>query len=434
MANIALLNSVYNHYLTTYAPKGTTQYDTHKKSELRSVYNSIVKQNREAPLCIVNTDKDAQEFAVNMKENAREMRNTIASLGGVDQSELLGKKIAYSSNEDMVSATYIGENDDEEVPSFQIEVKQLAEPQYNTGNYMPSAESVSLPSDTYSFDVRVNDTNYEFQFNVKDEDTNLSLQQRLANLVNNIDIGLNATVLDDAEGNSSLQMQSNITGLPADKNSLFTVSDDKTSKKSGVVDYLGIADITRSSKNAVFSINGSDKSALSNHFTVEKTFELNLNGVSPVEGQTATIGVKEDTESLKENIVKLVGSYNDFIKSASTYLESQPLSNRLVNEMNRISRYYSTGLQELGVNASSDGTLTINEDTLSAAIEDDDKESLLSPVMNFTNSLLRKTSQVSLNPMNYVSKTVVAYKNPGHNFTSPYVTSAYSGMMFNSYC
>ena len=434
MANIALLNSVYNHYLTTYAPKGTTQYDTHKKSELRSVYNSIVKQNREAPLCIVNTDKDAQEFAVNMKENAREMRNTIASLGGVDQSELLGKKIAYSSNEDMVSATYIGENDDEEVPSFQIEVKQLAEPQYNTGNYMPSAESVSLPSDTYSFDVRVNDTNYEFQFNVKDEDTNLSLQQRLANLVNNIDIGLNATVLDDAEGNSSLQMQSNITGLPADKNSLFTVSDDKTSKKSGVVDYLGIADITRSSKNAVFSINGSDKSALSNHFTVEKTFELNLNGVSPVEGQTATIGVKEDTESLKENIVKLVGSYNDFIKSASTYLESQPLSNRLVNEMNRISRYYSTGLQELGVNASSDGTLTINEDTLSAAIEDDDKESLLSPVMNFTNSLLRKTSQVSLNPMNYVSKTVVAYKNPEHNFTSPYVTSAYSGMMFNSYC
>ena len=48
--------------------------------------------------------------------------------------------------------------------------------------------------------------------------------------------------------------------------------------------------------------------------------------------------------------------------------------------------------------------------------------------------LLRKSDQVALNPMDYVRKTVVAYKNPGHNYVSPYTTSAYSGMMFNSYC
>jgi hypothetical protein len=36
--------------------------------------------------------------------------------------------------------------------------------------------------------------------------------------------------------------------------------------------------------------------------------------------------------------------------------------------------------------------------------------------------------------MDYVDKKIVAYKNPGHNFASPYITSAYSGMMFNSYC
>ena len=41
---------------------------------------------------------------------------------------------------------------------------------------------------------------------------------------------------------------------------------------------------------------------------------------------------------------------------------------------------------------------------------------------------------ISLNPMKYVNKTVVAYKNPGHNFANPYVTSNYSGMMFNYYC
>ena len=39
----AIMNTVYNNYLTTYASRQITKYDTHKKSELRSVYNSIVK-------------------------------------------------------------------------------------------------------------------------------------------------------------------------------------------------------------------------------------------------------------------------------------------------------------------------------------------------------------------------------------------------------
>ena len=47
MAYNSIMNTVYNHYLTTYAPKKTSsQYDTHKKSELRSIYNSMVKLNK----------------------------------------------------------------------------------------------------------------------------------------------------------------------------------------------------------------------------------------------------------------------------------------------------------------------------------------------------------------------------------------------------
>lgn len=51
------LNNVYNFYMTTYAPKSSTPYDTHKKSELRHVYNSIVKMNKEAPLFILDTNR-----------------------------------------------------------------------------------------------------------------------------------------------------------------------------------------------------------------------------------------------------------------------------------------------------------------------------------------------------------------------------------------
>ena len=46
MAYNYALNSVYNNYLTTYAPKETGRYEKQKKSELRGIYNSIFKLNK----------------------------------------------------------------------------------------------------------------------------------------------------------------------------------------------------------------------------------------------------------------------------------------------------------------------------------------------------------------------------------------------------
>ena len=185
------LSNVYNFYMTTYAPKSSTPYDSHKKSELRSVYNSIVKMNKESPLYILDTSKDSQEFAVNMKENARELRNTIASLGGLDEEELLNKKVAYSSNENIATATYIGPSETaDDIPLYEIEVKSLASPQINMGKFLPGEASVSLTPSTYSFDVGIDDLNYEFQFNIKSTDTNRDVQERLSRLINNANIGM----------------------------------------------------------------------------------------------------------------------------------------------------------------------------------------------------------------------------------------------------
>ena len=64
----------------------------------------------------------------------------------------------------------------------------------------------------------------------------------------------------------------------------------------------------------------------------------------------------------------------------------------------------------------------------------DESRTQFSTIKDFTDSILRKTNQISLDPMEYVERTMVAYKNPGHNFATPYMTSNYSGMLFNSYC
>ena len=143
---------------------------------------------------------------------------------------------------------------------------------------------------------------------------------------------------------------------------------------------------------------------------------------------------KADVDSLTENISNLIDGYNSFIDSASGYSSAYPKSRRLVGEMNHIAELYRTEFEKMGVTYDETGELSLDKDTLrKTALADGGGESL-STIKDFANSVLQKTGQITLNPMQYVEKTIVAYKNPGHNFATPYVTSAYSGMMFNSYC
>ncbi len=139
-------------------------------------------------------------------------------------------------------------------------------------------------------------------------------------------------------------------------------------------------------------------------------------------------------ESLTENINTLVRGYNSFLQAVSEYKDNQPKSSRLFHEMSGVARVYAQDLTAVGLNLNLDGTLEVDGDTLRESAMSDDAREAFSPMKSFTNSVLRKSNQVALDPMNYVNNIIVAYKNPGKNFASPYITSAYSGMMFNSYC
>lgn len=428
----AILTNVYNHYLTAYAPKSTTQYDTHKKSELRSIYNSIVKLNKESPWYLETTSRSAQEYAVNLKESARLFHNTVASLGGLDDSQALAKKAAYSSDSGVIAATFVGSTgDDSPVPTLKMQVNSLATSQENMGTYLADG-TVGLAPDTYSFDVSINDLNYEFQFNINENDTNKDVQQRLVRLINNADIGIQAR-LDEGNARSSIRLFSQNTGLPEGKSEIFRITDDRTSKASGAVEYFGLDYISRQPANSSFLLNGEERSTSSNTFTIGKMYEIELKAVSAPDTEV-TIGLKTDTESLTDNVSALIGSYNTFISTASSYQSSERLSGRLVREMSRIAAHYQSSMESMGIQLGSDNTLSIDEALLKESASSSDGSFSYDTLKDFASSLIRKTNQVSLDPMNYVSRTIVAYKNPGHNFASPYVTSAYSGMMFNSYC
>lgn len=427
-----LLNVVYNNYLTSYASKQVTKYDTHKKSELRNVYNSIVKLNKDAPWYLPTTSKDTQHYAVDLKENARELHNSIAQIGGLEKDGLFRKKSAYSTDNDVVEVSYIGSDSTGVSPEFDLEVQQLATPQENLGYFLPDLPATLSPA-TYSFDIAVNDMNYEFQFNIGEGDTNRQITERLSRLINNAGIGITADVAE-SDSRYALRLTSDATGVPNGKANHFRVSDDHTSKTAGAVDYLGLNYISHPAGDAAFLLNGEARTASSNHFTIGKLFDVQLKAVSP-EDKPVHVGLKTDTESITDNIVQLVGSYNEFIRNASSYLETQSRSRQLIREFSSIASRYGSSLENMGMHLQEDGILSVNDEVLrQTAAESGNDLSGFEVLKDFSSSILKKSDQVALNPMDYVDKKIVAYKNPGHNFASPYITSAYSGMMFNSYC
>lgn len=437
MANNAVLSTVYNQYLTSYAPqKSNSRYDTHKRSELKNVYNSMVKLNRDAPLYKFDTSEESREYVIGLKEESRVLRNGIVSVIGDGSRTQLGGRVAYSSNENIVSAMYVGadEETNEAVDErYDIEVKSMATPQVNLGKFLPKESRDIIPG-PYAFDVVVGGQGYEFQYTIKEEENNFDIQNKLSRLINNADIKLTSSVEEDGEGNSALRIESAQLGTGAKQGeSAFSISDSADRRVTGSVDYLGIDYIAREATDAELVINGQDTKSASNVFLLNKKYEISIRGISPEEGVTATVGVKPDAEATAENISNLLGSYNEFVKTMSKY-SSSGRNNGLMLEMNSIVRSYSEAMGRMGISVGEDGALDVNREALEEKISEDFNPDELDALRNFSVSILKKSNQISLNPVAYMNKTVVAYKNPGRNFSSPYTASAYSGFLFNSYC
>ena len=100
----------YAYYLSTYGQNRPTRYDSHKKSDLRKIYNAIVKTNREAPLYKLSAGDDVAKYAIDIKENAKAIQNVVASLSDNygDFSDSFRRKVAVSSNEASVGVKYVG--------------------------------------------------------------------------------------------------------------------------------------------------------------------------------------------------------------------------------------------------------------------------------------------------------------------------------------
>lgn len=425
-----MISSVYSYYLSQYGNKSNSKYDSHTRTQLKNTYSKVVKINSQTPVYKLDLSTAAQKYAIDLKEHARALENITEDLSDGADGTMTFKKSAVSSNASAVNASYITDfgaaSDDE---SFDINVKQLACSQLNTGNYLQPRSKHIKPGE-YSFDLSINDVIYEFQFKVDNSETTNNIQNKIARLINRSNIGLTANIKEDSLGNTAINIESESTGINGTTPVIFSINSDDANNQP-LIDTLGLDRVTQYPANAIFDVDGDERSSMSNSITINKAYDVKL---SKVTEEPVTISLKADADSIVESLNELVAGYNNLISVTNDENNNHfQGTEKLQNEIASIARSYKKQLADSGLSLNKDGTISADKEVIINADNKDALSHIYESLNSFKNSIKEKAENIALNPMDYVNNKIIAYKNPLRSFPDPYNLSAYTGMMFNGY-
>lgn len=430
-----MINSVYNYYAAQYGHKEYSKYDTHSKAQLKSTFGRLQKINSQTPSYKIDFSDAALKYAIDLKENARELSQIADELSDESTDSITYKRSATSSSPQVIDAEYIGDSCVQDYEPLEVTVSQLACPQTNTGNFL-QPNSKPFAAGEYSFDLQVQDLTYQFEFGVNATDTVTDTQQKIARLINQADIGLNAQLLTDGLGNSAISITSDATGIRGISPTIFHIqsqnSSDASDSNTELVSTLGLDRVTQYPANAVYSVNGTTATSVSNEVTIDNNYKLTFfdtTGKAPV-----TISMNTDTDAIADSIGELIGGYNNLISvTANDANEHFEGNEKLKKDFAGIAKSYNHLLNENGLSVTDNGTIAVDRDAIISAADNGTLGDIFSGLNAFKQAVQKKAEDISLNPMDYVNNKIIAYKNPLRPTNDPYNLSAYTGMIFDGY-
>ena len=430
-----MINSVYNYYAAQYGHREYSKYDTHSKAQLKSTFGRLQKINSQTSSYKIDFSDAALKYAIDLKENARELSQIADELSDESTDSITYKRSATSSSPQVINAEYIGDSCVQDYEPLEVTVSQLACPQTNTGNFL-QPNSKPFAAGEYSFDLQVQDLTYQFEFGVNATDTVTDTQQKIARLINQADIGLNAQLLTDGLGNSAISITSDATGIRGISPTIFHIqsqnSSDASDSNTELVSTLGLDRVTQYPANAVYSVNGTTATSVSNEVTIDNNYVLTFfdtTGKAPV-----TISMNTDTDAIADSIGELIGGYNNLISvTANDANEHFEGNEKLKKDFAGIAKSYNHLLNENGLSVTDNGTIAVDRDAIISAADNGTLGDIFSGLNAFKQAVQKKAEDISLNPMDYVNNKIIAYKNPLRPTNDPYNLSAYTGMIFDGY-
>ena len=86
-------------------------------------------------------------------------------------------------------------------------------------------------------------------------------------------------------------------------------------------------------------------------------------------------------------------------------------------------------LSDVGISVADDKSLKLDRKAIADAVTGEDSESAFISLNRFKEALSREADKTSINPLNYVDKIPIEYKDPKSTFSAPYASSQYSGLL-----
>lgn len=426
---------VYNYLMSDYANWENHRYNPtiHKKSELKKIYGDIVKISKESPSYLFRTSEETQAFAIQLKEDSLSLQNALCNLQSNDNSSVFSYKQIRSDNKEALT-TIIDTEDHSTLPDpFSIEIHNLAVNQQNVGNLV-YRDTAKLQEGIYKFQIDVEEDSYLFQLQLHEKTKNEEAINHIVHAINNSDVPITAsTSYNKTKDKIQIKLQSEQTGS-ADGNPIFRCFDISHPKDSlGCVEYFNLNHIVQIPKNSSFSINGEEKNTISNEFTLNNALHLTMHAPTKL---PIHINYESNVPKIMSEIDDIADIYNHLIHLSYNQGNPPKLAPLMLHDLKGIFSKSRADFMECGITFNDEGYMEINEAAASNAASAGKFQNLFGSHDTLGTRAMHQFKEIAINPMKYIEdKIIVTYPNPRkENFANPYMTSMYSGMLFNSYC
>jgi flagellar hook-associated protein 2 len=418
-------NNIYNHLSAQLVPQ--KRNTAHKSSELKAVYSNMAKLNKKSPLFLVSLSEQKQEHIIDIKESALTLKDVADSFSD-PESTVYSQKTLYSSDEASITGAFRRQPKDELPASLSIEVDSLATEQVNVGEYVRSDDR-SLPAGSHRFAIDTSEGLSQFNLSVSFEDTNLSIQNRIADSINSRELGINASVLREG-ANSALMLQSTETGAPASSTGLhFSLKDENGGQ--GLTQIYGLSDVAVMPQDSQFKINGEPHSSTSNHISINQIVELDFHRAT---GKPVEIGFVPDTRYAKEQLESFMDAYNNLVGLAEKEGHVGIGSRSLLRDISGIVEKHRETLEHAGITVDDTGRLSMADSENTNLFKEENLSKLFKADSEFRKDIAQATDRLTLDPMAYINKLIVTYPNKEDKAAgATYTQSLYSGLMYNNY-
>ncbi len=423
------LLSVYNNLIQGHVMMRQTRFDSHKRDELKAIHHRIRRINADKPFYKITFDENTQEYTLGVKEKSLAIADALKELTSDDAAGVFSKHVLVSDQPESVAVQTVDGFNPMGFEALAVAVTELSTSQRNEGHYVAIGET-ELVAGQYNFTIGVEDNLYSFQFIVQKGSTNKELQTKLSDFINKSNIGLRTNVSTMKEsGRSRMDIWAKENGVP------FRLRDTRMPDNTylGIVRHFGLDNVVMEGKKTTAYINGEEIVTTTREYVMDSGLRLDFLDLTR-EAPAIISSVVADAPVIAK-VNDFIHKYNDFIDFIVDGSNKHKASRKLIMEMNQTVNKLKPALEENGLIIEPNGTMSMDKELMQRSIRSGLMERLFKENEGTMDMLIERFSDITLNPLDFIDKTVITYPNTQvKNPFNPYVNSAYSGLMYNNYC